>query len=247
MTEYVRFKLTANVLHIYLNRPDKKNALTQAMYTALAEALQNASDDDSIHSVLITGGNDFSAGNDLNDFLKNPTEILTSPLGDFIQSLANCTKPVVAAVNGFAVGIGTTMLLHCDLVYCTVHTTFMLPFVNLGLVPEFGSTLLLPRLAGNQLAAELLMLGEPFNAEKAQRAGLINGICEPEKLQQHTEIIAKKLAAKPVKALQQTKRLLRQDGEPLNERISREAKIFNELLPSNEAITAMKSILKKGK
>tara|TARA_R110000822_G_scaffold59736_34_gene149220 strand:+ start:11743 stop:12486 length:744 start_codon:yes stop_codon:yes gene_type:complete len=245
MTEHVRLELTDRILSIFLNRPDKKNALTQEMYTVLANAFNKATNDHSIKSVLITGGNNFSAGNDLNDFLKNPTEILTSPLGDFIQALASCTKPVVAAVDGFAVGIGTTMLLHCDLVYCTDRTTFILPFVNLGLVPEFGSTLLLPNLAGNQLAAELLMLGEPFNAEKAQRAGLINGVCEPEQLLKNAKIIAEKLAAKPAKALQQTKMLLRQVIEPLNERITREANLFHERLCSDEAVTAMQAIIEK--
>lgn len=245
--DQILVEITDHILQISINRPNKKNALTQDMYAALSNAFEDATHNEHIRAVLITGGHDFSAGNDLEDFLQYPTKILTSPLGDFIQALSNCTKPVVAAVDGYAVGIGATLLLHCDLVYCSDRSTFILPFIDLGLVPEFGSSLLLPRNAGNHLAAELLMLGEPFGGEVALRAGLINAIIDTNNLIPHAKNIAKKLAEKPANAMQQTKALLRKNEESLQARIAHEAGIFNKLASSPEAISAMQTILYKGK
>ncbi len=245
--DQILVEVTDHILQISINRPNKKNALTQDMYAALSNAFEDATHNEDIRAVLITGGHDFSAGNDLEDFLQHPTKLLTSPLGDFIQALSNCTKPVIAAVDGYAVGIGTTLLLHCDLVYCSDRSTFILPFIDLGLVPEFGSSLLLPRYAGNHLAAELLMLGEPFGGEVALRAGLINGIIETKNLLSHAKNIAIKLAKKPANAMQQTKALLRKNEESLQDRIAHEASIFNKLVTSPEATSAMQAILDKGK
>lgn len=235
------------LLTLRLNRPEKKNALTKAMYAELAEAFRSAATDDAIRVILIHGGDDFCAGNDLRDFLEQPGDFLGSPAGEFLLTVAHFNKPIVAAVDGYAVGIGTTLLLHCDMVYCTDRTTFMLPFVNLGLVPEFAATLLLPQTAGYRLAAELLLLGEPFDAETAIRAGLVNAICNSDQLLDHARAIAQKLAAKPQQALQQTRELLRARPEALRERIIREANIFTSLLESDDAVTALQATLNKGR
>lgn len=247
MSEHIQQQLSDNILELHLNRPDKKNALTQAMYASLAEGLEQAAINDDVRVVLIYGGSDFCSGNDLKDFLSSPPDMMDSPTGNFMRTLASFPKPVVAAVDGFAVGIGTTLLLHCDLVYCTPRTTFMLPFIKLGLVPEFGSSLLLPRWAGHPLAAELLMLGEPFDADKARQAGLINEVCDPEELIQTATTVARKLAANPQTAMLQTKALLKRSEESVHDRILAEVKIFSELLKSPEATAAMQAILNKGK
>ena len=246
MTNQLHTSQDNGLLTLRLNRPEKKNALTKAMYTQLADAFRSAATDDAIRVVLIHGGNDFSAGNDLRDFMEQPSDFLSSPAGDFLLTVAHFNKPIVAAVDGFAVGIGTTLLLHCDLVYCTERATFMLPFINLGLVPEFGATLLLPQSAGFHLAAELLLLGEPFDAQTAVRAGLINAICDSDTLLDHARTVAQKLATKPQQALQQTRELLRAKPEALRERIIREANIFSSLLDSDDAVTAMQAILNRG-
>jgi len=233
------------VLTLQLNRPEKKNALTKALYTELAEAFRAAAADDTIRVVLIHGGDDFSAGNDLKDFLEQPGDFLTSPAGSFLLAITEFNKPIIAAVDGYAVGIGTTLLLHCDLVYCSERATFMLPFINLGLVPEFAATLLLPQTAGYHLAAELLLLGEPFDANTAVRAGLANAVFDSDQLLDHARDIAQKLADKPVEALRQTRLLLRTAPESIHDRIIREANIFTTLLDSDDAVAAMEAILNK--
>jgi enoyl-CoA hydratase/carnithine racemase len=235
------------LLVIQLDRPDKKNALTGEMYSALAVLLRQAAADEDIRVLLISGGKDFCAGNDLHDFLQQPGDFLSSPAGHFLIAVSEFNKPLLAAVDGFAVGIGTTLLLHCDLAYCSDRAIFSLPFINLGLVPEFAATLLLPQTAGYHLAAELLLLGEPFGAETALRAGLVNGTCTPENLLDHTLGIARQLAAKPQQALQQTRALLRTEREPIRDRLIREADSFTELLTTDEAKTAIAAILDRGK
>lgn len=246
MTNQLQISQDQGVLSLRLNRPEKKNALTKALYAELAEAFRAAAADDAVRVVLIHGGDDFSAGNDLKDFLAQPGDFLASPAGDFLLTVAHFNKPIVAAVDGYAVGIGTTLLLHCDLVYCSERATFMLPFVNLGLVPEFAATLLLPQTAGYHLAAELLLLGEPFDAHTAVRAGLVNAVCAGDQLLDRARDIARKLAAQPVAALRQTRALLRAAPESVRDRIIREANIFSTLLDSEDAVAAMASILNRG-
>ena len=233
------------LLRIWLNRPDKKNALTTDMYAGLTELFRQASADNDIRVVMLNGGENFCAGNDLRDFLEQPGDFLHSPAGRFLLTIAQFDKPLLAAVDGYAVGIGTTLLLHCDLVYCSNRATFSLPFVNLGLVPEFAASLLLPQSAGYRLAAELLLLGEPFDAATALRAGLVNAICEPERLMEHSLGIAEKLATKPAQALRETRALLRAPDEPVEDRIAREAKSFTALLGSEEAQKAIAATLNK--
>jgi enoyl-CoA hydratase/carnithine racemase len=173
---------TNGILTITFNRPDKKNAITAAMYQTIADTLKDAESDAAVRVILITGQPKiFTAGNDLDDFLKNPPQSTKSPVYQFIQNLIHATKPVVAAVSGPAVGIGTTLLLHCDFVYAAENAKFSMPFAKLGLCPEFASSLLLPQIAGYQRAAEKLMLGEAFSAQEACAMGFVSiaAIIEP--------------------------------------------------------------------
>lgn len=204
----------AGVRTVTLNRVDKKNSITQGMYSAMAQALTSAVADDAVRVVVLQGdATVFSAGNDIGDFLARqgagdglPQH---SPVFQFLHALADFPKPLIAAVAGPAVGIGTTMLLHCDLVYAGDNAAFSMPFVNLGLCPEAASSLLLPRLMGYQRAAEALLLGEPFMAEAAMEAGLVNRVVPPTEVNAIAQSQAAKLAAKPISALIETKRLMK--------------------------------------
>ncbi|MDH4191844.1 MAG: enoyl-CoA hydratase-related protein, partial [Betaproteobacteria bacterium] len=196
------------VCRIEIVRPDKKNALTLAMYAAIADALAAAEDDAGVRAILIHGRPDcFCSGNDLKDFLERPVHDDDSPAWRFLRTIAAMKKPLVAAVGGPAIGIGTTLLLHCDLVYATPAARFQLPFVPLGLVPEAGSSLLLPQLAGYQRAAELLLLGRPFGAEKAFAAGIVTEIIAEGELLAYGRDAALGLAALPPASLRLTKEL----------------------------------------
>ncbi|MDG2242655.1 MAG: enoyl-CoA hydratase [Rhodospirillaceae bacterium] len=246
MSEHIKSDTADGILTLTISRPEKKNALTVAMYAALADAISQADDDESVRVILITGSEDsFTAGNDLKDFLDNPPVDPSSPVFRFMHAIAGAQKPVVAAVNGLAIGIGTTMLLHCDLVYAVDTARFQMPFVNLGLVPELGSSLVLPALAGRARAAELLMCGDPFSAETAKEIGLINGISSADELLNTAQILAKKLAAKPPAALRKTKTLLNMDVDDVRARIDREAKVFGEQLSSAEVKEAIAAFLEK--
>ncbi|MCC6145662.1 MAG: enoyl-CoA hydratase/isomerase family protein, partial [Candidatus Hydrogenedentes bacterium] len=181
--EHILVEQQEQVLRITINRPEKKNALSVAMYVALVEALQQAEADKSVRVALITGAGDaFTSGNDVMDFMNNPPASEDSPVSQFLKAIATATKPLVAAVNGTAVGVGTTLLLHCDLVYASSRARFRMPFVNLGLCPEAGSSLLLPRLMGHVRAAQYLLLGEEFDADTACELHLVNEIAPHEEL-----------------------------------------------------------------
>lgn len=235
------------VMVLTLNRPDKRNALTQQMYSALCQALNQAEQDESIHVVLLQGDADcFTAGNDLNDFLSNGPLTDDTPVIQFLHLLPALTKPLVAAVSGAAVGIGTTVLLHCDLVYASSSSRFQLPFVNLGLVPEAGSSVLLPALCGYPRAAELLMLGEPFDAETALQLGLINAVTGPEQVLELARQKARALAARPPKALMATKALLKQ-SRPANlaSAMAAELECFSRHLASEETRAVIAARLAK--
>jgi enoyl-CoA hydratase/carnithine racemase len=246
MSDLIHHVVTNRVLTLTISRPDKKNALTVAMYAALADAITTANGDAGVRALLITGSEDsFTAGNDLKDFLENPPVDPSSPVFHFMHAIAGAQKPVVAAVNGLAIGIGTTMLLHCDLVYAVDTARFQLPFVNLGLVPELGSSLILPTLAGHARAAELLMLGDPFDAKAAREIGLINTICSAEKLMPSAINAAGKLAAKPPSALRHTKALLKANIDAIRTRIDQEAKVFGERLGSAEVKEAIAAFFEK--
>jgi enoyl-CoA hydratase/carnithine racemase len=243
MDEVVVTSREDGVRVIQLNRPDKKNALTLAMYTALAEALTAGEADDTVAAFVITGTPGcFTSGNDLADFL-TLASLADTPITDFLTALTRTSKPIVAAVEGPAVGIGSTMLLHCDLVYAAANTRFQFPFVNLGLVPEAASSLLLPRLMGHQRAAKLLMLGEPFTAETALELGIINEIVATDALLATALDVAAKLALKPRAALARTKALLKGDTAQVAERMAEEVRAFDVCLKSDalrEAVTAFR-------
>ena len=234
---------------ITIDRPTKKNALTHAMYTAITEALNDAEKDPDIRVTMLTGANgSFTAGNDLADFLKNPPLDHDSPVFRFLQTLATFPKPIVAAVDGVAVGVGTTLLFHCDLVYVTPKALFQLPFVSLGLTPEAAVSLLLPQLAGHQRAAEILLTAEPFDAQTAHAMGLINQIVPADQLMDTAMKKAQKIAALPSVSIQQTKRLMKQHQHAVvMETLVNEAEIFVKQLKSPEAKEAFSAFLEKRK
>lgn len=237
------------VLRVELNRPEKKNAITIAMYQALGDALQSASGERGVRAVLIHGRPEiFSSGNDVADFLADPPRGEDFAPFRFLRVLSHFDKPLVAAVSGAAIGIGTTLLLHCDLVYAAAGTRFQLPFASLGLAPEAASSLLLPRLAGWQKAAELLMLGEPFTAEAAHGIGLVNRVVAPEALLETATAAARALAAKPPAALRATKALMKQALiAEVDDTMAREIREFMERLRSPEAREAFSAFLEKRK
>jgi enoyl-CoA hydratase/carnithine racemase len=237
------------VLRIEIDRPDKKNALTAAMYQAMADAIHAAEEDARVRVLLIHGKTDlFTAGNDLQDFLDNPPRDDKRPVFQFLYGISQAQKPIVAAVAGVAVGIGTTMLLHCDLVYAAPNARLQLPFVNLGLVPEAGSSLLLPALLGYQRAAELLLLGEPFSADKAKEIGLVTEVLPEGELFDTAMAQAKKLADKPAASLRLTKRLMKQgQTAAVTQQIKLESSHFGERLNSPEAKEAFSAFLEKRK
>lgn len=225
------------LLILTLHRPDKRNAINTEMYLALTEALRQATQDDAVHVVLLQGQSDcFTAGNDLADFVGKSSLSADDPILQFLHGLADFPKPVIAAVAGPAVGIGTTMLLHCDLVYLGDNARLQLPFVELGLVPEFASSLLLPRAVGHLKAAELLLLAEAIDASEALRLGLANRVVAPGDLLGLAREQGLKLAAKPPKALQRSKALLKQElRQAVHFVIDLEARAFSQALQGDEA------------
>jgi enoyl-CoA hydratase/carnithine racemase len=246
MTDDVLISIENGVQCLRINRPEKKNALTQKMYGILADALRDAETNSDIRVSLITGTEDsFTSGNDIMDFIQNPVSGDDAPVIRFLHALAEVRKPLVAAVNGLAIGVGTTMLLHCDLVYASKTATFALPFVNLALVPEAASSLLLPKMLGHQRAAELLMLGENFTADQACAAGIVNLVTSPDDLEATARAAADKLAAKAPEALRLTKSLLKGDTDQVLERMSVEGKAFAGRLTSPEAREAMQAFMER--
>jgi enoyl-CoA hydratase/carnithine racemase len=248
----VNVEREGGVIVATLNRPDKKNALTGAMYRALTEVLREASATAEIGAVLVTGaGGAFCAGNDIGDFLaenRAATEgARTGPGGEFIRTLARFDKPLVAAVEGPAVGVGTTFCLHCDLVYAAPSARFAMPFVNLGLVPEAGASLLVPRRFGLGVASELLLLGEAIDGARAREIGLVNAVVAPEALKSHALEKARALAAKPRAALLATRRLMRGDAETLYAHMEEELVAFVRALKSPEARAAFEAFASRAK
>ncbi len=252
MNEFVEIVREGAVCRVTLARPEKKNALTSAMYERLTGALQEASADDRIGAVLLTGSQGvFTAGNDIGDFLSAAMAASANnaaPAGSrFIYTLAKFDKPLVAAIEGVAVGIGTTLCFHCDLVYAAPSARFLMPFVNLGIVPEAGASLLAPLRFGMARAAEALLLGEPFDAAKARELGLVNEVVEPDALVAHALAKAQALAAKPREALLATRRLLRGDPAPLLAQMDEEMRVFQKRLRSPEARSAFMAFMEKPK
>lgn len=242
MSEHVRVDLASGVLSIALNRPDRRNAITVGMYAALADAIERAADDASIRLIAIRGeGQDFTAGNDLQDFLQAlPRDGEDIPVWRLLRALARNEVPLVAAVQGNAVGIGTTLLFHCDFVVAEDGARFWMPFVDLGLVPEAASSLLLPRLAGRRRAARYLLLGEPFGAKEALEIGLASHFVESGGAQAALERLVDALLSKPAEALRLTQRLLRADqSDEVLARMELENSHFSERLTSSEVRDAI--------
>ena len=239
--------VSAAVLTITLSRLERKNAFTQAMYSRVAELLDQAAHDDTVRVVVLQGHETvFSAGNDIHDFLEQPPATDDAPVFRLLRALVTFAKPLVAAVCGPAVGIGTTLLLHCDLVYAGDNAVFAMPFVNLGLCPEAGASLLVPRLFGHQRAAEVLLLGEPFMVEQALELGLVNRIVPPSEVTALARTQAIKLAARPQAAVISSKRLMRQSERAhLLAQIDAEAQEFRALLQAPAAREAFGAFLEK--
>lgn len=244
MSEHVRIERNAEVLAITLARPERRNAITVAMYAALADAFEAAARDESLRLITLRGeGQDFTGGNDLGDFLAEmPRDGSDIPVWRLLRALARNQVPVVVAVHGNAVGIGTTMLFHCDFVIAEEGTRFVMPFVDLGLVPEAASSLLLPRLAGRRRAARHLLLGEPFGPEEALDFGLASHVAPKGRLDAMLAELVEALLAKPAEAMRLTQRLLRRGQvDEITERMELENGHFSERLTSDEvrdAITA---------
>jgi enoyl-CoA hydratase/carnithine racemase len=236
------------VLRLQINRPEKKNALTLEMYGQMTSALEAADRDPTVRVILIHGsGDSFTSGNDLQDFVQAPPVGDDSPVGRFITAISQARKPLVAAVSGVAVGIGTTMLLHCDFVYAAENTRFQAPFVNLALLPEAGSSLLLPMQIGHLRAAELLMLGEPFAAAKALQYGLVTEVAaDGAAALAAAQAVAAKLAAKPPAALHLTKLLLKgPHAKQVAAQVTDETRYFVEQVRSPEAAEAFQAFFEK--
>ena len=239
----------SGVMTITLNRVDKKNSITAAMYSTMADALAQATQDDSVRAVVVQGhATVFSAGNDIGDFLNHPSSGDDSPVMRFLYGISSFPKPLIAAVCGPAVGVGTTMLFHCDLVYAGDNAAFSMPFVNLGLCPEAASSLLVPQMLGYHRAAEALLLGEPFMAEAALEVGLVNRIVPPTEANAVAQAQARKLAAKPLTALMETKRLMKKGQASLvAQQISDESAIFGRMLREPAAREAFGAFMEKRK
>ncbi|GAC1530345.1 MAG: enoyl-CoA hydratase [Ramlibacter sp.] len=251
MTQDILTHVEAGVMTITLNRVARKNSINTAMYAALADAIAQARDDAAVRVVVLQGHETvFSAGNDMADFQQQPSTVPQAerPVFRFMSGLATFPKPVIAAVCGPAVGIGTTLLFHCDLVYAGDNAALSMPFVNLGICPEFASTLLVPQMFGYHRAAEALLLGEPFMAEAALEAGLVNRVLPPTEANGYANSVARKLAAKPSTSISVTKRLMKQVQQShVLRAIEEEGAIFTRMLGEPAAREAIGAFMDKRK
>lgn len=248
MNDWIVLDRSDRISTVRFNRPDKKNALTTDMYARTAAAMAEAEADPDIRAHLFFGvPGAFTAGNDIGDFLKvamggdHGEDVL-----HFLRGLVTSKKPIVAGVDGLAIGVGTTMLLHCDLVYATPRSLFKTPFLDLGLVPEAASSLIAPRLMGPQRAFELLCLGEGFDADRAREAGFVNAVVGEAELEAAAKAASQKLAQKPPEALAAARALLRGDGADVLQRIEDERRLFAERLKSAEARAAFERFMARG-
>ncbi len=246
MTTDILTKIENRILTITFNRPDKKNAITAEMYQAMADAMADANTNDDVRAILFTANGDaFTAGNDLMDFRDNPPVTEEASVSQFLKQLVVAKKPLVAAVNGIAVGVGFTMLLHCDIVYLSETAQISAPFVDLALVPEAASSLLLPARIGHAQAAEIFMLGKRMNAAEAKTAGVASDVFAPDALGAAAQKAASMLSKKAPAALQQTKRLMRGDTDAVAARMAEESKVFGAQLLSPELAEAVMAFMQK--
>ena len=235
---------------ITLRRPDKKNAITQQMYRDMSEAIDTAQTNPAIRCIVIAGGSGaFTAGNDLEDFLKDGTSNTDTPRASnavkFLYSLAHNAKPIIAAVDGIAIGIGTTMLFHCDYVIASTIATFSTPFIHLGLVPEGASSLLAPRAMGHQRAFAMLVMGRTLSAEEARSAGFVNAVVAPGHTEAEARKVAREICALPAEAVAISRKLVRLPPEDLTRRIDQESHLFGERMRSTEAVAAFKAFFSR--
>jgi len=252
MTEHLRIADEDAVRVITLRRPEKKNAITQDMYRGMSEAIDTAQSNPAIRGIILTGGlGVFTAGNDLEDFLKDGTSNTSATHASnavkFLYSLAHNEKPIVAAVDGIAIGIGTTMLFHCDYVLASTKATFSTPFIHLGLVPEGASSLLAPRAMGHQRAFAMLVMGRTLNAIDARAAGFVNAVVEPGRVEAEARKVAREICALPAEAVAISRKLVRPPPEELIRRIDQESHLFGERMRSAEAVAAFKAFLSRKK
>ncbi|MBA5776343.1 crotonase/enoyl-CoA hydratase family protein [Stappia sp. F7233] len=246
----IRVERRGRVGLLTLDRPQKKNALTGEMYAGLAEALEAGNGDETLGCHVIAGQpGAFTAGNDIADFLQSAMggDMSGAPVIRFLRALVGCEKPIVAAVDGLAIGVGTTLLFHCDMVFATEASLFKTPFLDLGLVPEAGASLLGPQRMGHARAFELLCLGEGFSAERAREAGIVNHIVAAEDLLPRAIETAEAIAAKPAEAMRISRSLLMGDRTALRERMEEEIRLFAERLTSREAMAAFTAFMQKSK
>ncbi|PIE42054.1 MAG: enoyl-CoA hydratase [Gammaproteobacteria bacterium] len=247
-SETIQTQLSDGILSITMNRPEKKNALTHDMYRGLVNALEELENNPEARVGFITGTREcFTAGNDLADFLNNPPEQGSQPpVFQYIKKLPTLSKPLVAAINGPVIGVGVTMLLHCDLVYAATDSKLQMPFASLGACPEAGSSVLLPRLMGYQRAAQLLMLSDFFSAQEGKEWGLINDVFSPDEYQEKAYEQAKRLALQPASSLRVTKMMLRKaQREELDAIMDLEIEYFSKMLQSPEAKEALNAFMEK--
>ncbi len=246
----IRKELSAGIQTLRIDRPEKKNALTGEMYAALADALVQGNGDDAVRVHLLLGApGAFTAGNDIGDFLQYAQggDLSEAPVVHFLKALLGCDKPIVAAVDGLAIGVGTTLLFHCDMVFATSRSLFKTPFLDLGLVPEAGASLLAPQRMGYARAFELLCLGEGFDADRAREAGIVNHVVPEGELEMRARAAAEAIAAKPAEAMRIARRLLVGDGAELGRRIDEEIALFSERLRSDDARAAFTAFMTRPK
>ncbi len=242
----VEIHSTGRTMTVQINRPEKKNALTTDMYRDLTFAINKFESDQYYRTFAIFGDSEaFTAGNDINDFIAHEENDLPEYIATFLNALTQAQKPLLAGVSGLAIGIGVTMLLHCDLVYAASDATFQLPFLKLGLVPEAGSSLILPQLIGHRKACELLFFGEAFDAESAMEIGLVNKVVGTGDVRDTTMRAAEKIAALPPDAVRRTKQLLRSPENSLSDRIEEEFEAFRICLKSPESEEALRAFIEK--
>ena len=248
MTEDLVVTRTGAVMEIRFNRPSKKNALTRAMYAGVVDAFAAADADPAVRVMLLTGtGDTFTSGNDIKDFQQRASSNAASGASPFLSALSTLKKPLIAAVNGAAIGVGTTMLAHCDLIIAARSARFVMPFTSLGLVPEAGSSLLFPQIVGHQRASALLLLGEPLDAETAFQWGFVNQVVDDTALMDTAHAIAARLAALPAASVRQTKQLIKTGAPDLQARIAEELTLFAARVRSPEAAEAFQAFMEKRK
>ena len=241
----VKVSYNQSIVRISINRPTKKNSLTRSMYETMAEAIEGAADNDARVIIIESEGDSFTAGNNIADFANIDDAEHVNETAHFMNALMKCELPVIAKVRGVAVGIGTTLLLHCDFVYCDKSAKFIMPFIDLGLVPEFAASYILPRLAGHRKASEWLMLGKPFDGEDARYFGVVTEIFDTEHLDTMVDNVAQALCNKPKLALRNTKMLMKSDAHSVGEHMNEELDFFIDAMKSEPAQEAFSAFLNK--